>query len=144
MNLPFACLAEVECKIICASQFRRARIMPKLLTWPSGLAPFPWESRTSRTARIPGPFPLPLPVPVRLPLYMSIGFSLMRRPVVGQKQIVKKTAQEEYQLVPNPTFIPAAFKHSRVFGGDEQRGALKFSGLHKTCTANSSHTNCSQ
>lgn len=28
MNLPFACFADVECKIICASQFRRARIMP--------------------------------------------------------------------------------------------------------------------
>lgn len=80
--------------------------------------------------RPPGPLPLalplPVPVPVRLPLDMSIGFALMRRAAVGHKpkntkkkkiSKRKKHEPEEYQLVRNASFIPAAFKHSSNFCG---------------------------
>jgi len=40
---------------------------------------------------------------------MSIGFSLMRRPAVGQKQIVKKNRTRGISIGPKSDFYPSCF-----------------------------------
>lgn len=99
----------------------------KLLSWPSGRAPFRRTTRTLETART---------TTTPTPTSSSSSCALATRHVhwlctnaassswpQAQKHKKKKISKrkkhepEEYQLVRNASFIPAAFKHSSNFCG---------------------------